>query len=57
MLGLPENIEPRVLISLGRPDEPFKVTDPSDEWKVTKDDEGTVHLGKLGRDQVTAADV
>ena len=56
-LGLPENVEPHVVVSLGVPDEPFDLEDPSDEWKVTKDESGTVHIGKFGRDKVILAEL
>ena len=52
-LGLPDHHEPQVLISLGRPDEPFEVHDGSEDWKVRKADDGTVHLGKFSRRYVT----
>jgi len=54
-LGLGGSIESRILVSLGKPDEPFVVEDPSTDWKVSKGDDGTVRLGKLGRDDVTLA--
>lgn len=54
-LGLPEYIKPHIVISLGRPDETFQVHDPSSDWKVRKEADGTVHLGKRGREEVTVA--
>lgn len=53
LLGLPENIEPRITISLGRYAEEFVVHDPSPELKVAMQDDGKIHLGKLGREDVT----
>ncbi len=55
MLDLPENIEPRVLISLGKYGEKAVVHDPSDDWKPRLDDDGALHLGKLGLADVTVA--
>jgi FMN reductase [NAD(P)H] len=55
LLGLPERFQPHVLISLGKPAETIELHDPSDETKVTKDDAGVVHVGKLGRETVTVA--
>jgi nitroreductase len=57
VLGLPANIEPRVLVSLGKPDEKFEVSDSSDNWKVKKGDDGIVRLGKLSKDQVIVASI
>jgi len=55
LLGISERYEPHVLISLGKPAETIVVHDPSDETRPRVDDDGVVHLGKLGRDQVTVA--
>jgi nitroreductase len=54
-LGLPAHLKPYILISLGKPDEDFCVHDPSSDWQVRKESDGTVHLGKRGRDEVTVA--
>ena len=54
-LGLPDHLEPSILISLGRPAETAEVHDPSDDTQVRKDEDGVVHVGKRGRDEVTVA--
>ena len=54
-LGLADNINPKVLVSLGKYGEEHIVHDPSDDWKVKKAEDGTIHLGKLGREDVTLA--
>ena len=54
-LGLPGHLKPYILISLGKPDETFQVHDPSIDWQVRKEPDGTVHLGKRGRDDVTVS--
>ena len=54
-LGVPENIELAVTVSLGKSDETVVVHDPSDDWEVKKLDDGTVHLGKPSRETVTIA--
>jgi len=56
-LGLAESLEPAILVSIGRAAEKVVVHDPSDDWKVRKDDDGTIHLGKLGRDKVVLAEM
>lgn len=54
-LGLPDNLDPRLIVSLGRRAEEAVVHDPSTDWKVRKADDGKIHLGKFGRKDVTAA--
>jgi len=45
----------RAFISPARPAETIQVHDPSDDGKVRKDENGVVHLGKLGRETVAVA--
>ncbi len=55
LLGLPERFKPHILVSLGRPDEVCRVDDPSSDTKVRVEEDGTVRLGKRGREEVTVA--
>jgi nitroreductase len=54
-LGLGENINPKIIVSLGKYGEMHVVHDPSDDWQVKKAEDGVIHLGKLGREKVTLA--
>ncbi len=56
MLGLDENIDPRVFVSLGVPAEEFEVTDPG-PWQPKKGDDGVVRLGKVARDESILATI
>ena len=56
-LGVAEHIEPQVLVSIGKSAETAVVHDPSDDWRVRKQEDGTIHLGKYALDDVILSEM